>query len=162
MSYAPGEWTNAHASAHPPTVTGARLVGAGFVAFAYFILIGLVPYYAELFAARLGLGAPVDPSVLLFFGALLAVLTGVAFALKPTNAWGPACITVALVGLGYLAYLLQHPAFVVTFSHFGVAITYRDLLELLLIPPFISLVAGIVTTVEDVRNPGERARIMFA
>lgn len=152
-----------HAAVHPgvPAISTLRLVGGILLAMGTFVLLGLVPYFVEVYVGRFGVSPPIAPPLLLSVGGLLALLTGASFVLKPTSAWGPSCVILSVAGIAYLLYLVQSPVYSITFSHVAITITYSTLLWLLLLVPVLGLAAGLVATIEDWRHPGERARIMF-
>ena len=137
------------------------MVGATCLALFYFGLVGLLPYYLEQYAMRYGLSAPIDPRVLLAAGALLAVLAGLSVATKPTRAWGPVRVMSTGFDLIYLLYLLQNPVYATTIHGFAITFTYARILELFLIPPAIGLIAGVVTSIGDLRYPWERIQRQF-
>ncbi len=145
----------------PPGVSGARIAGAVSLTLFYFGLVGLLPYYLEQYAVRYGLAAPIEPAFLLVAGFIVAVLAGLSVATKPTRAWGPVRVMSAGFDLIYVVYLLQNPVYTTTIRGFALTITYGHLLELFLIPPAIGLLAGIVTTLGDVRRPWERISFQF-
>ncbi|MCI4347990.1 MAG: hypothetical protein L3J97_05160 [Thermoplasmata archaeon] len=145
----------------PPGVSGARITGAVLLTIVYFILIGYVPYYIEEYAVKYGLSAPISPTFLLFAGAIVAIVAGLSIATKPTRAWGPVRVLSAGVDIVYIFYLLQNPIYTTTIHGFSITLAYARILELLLIPPVIALIAGVVTTIGDIRHPWERVRLQF-
>ncbi len=145
----------------PPGVSGARIAGAVSLTLLYFGLVGLLPYYLEQYAARYGLSAPIEPAFLVIAGFIVAFLAGLSVATKPTRAWGPVRVMSAGFDLIYVVYLLQNPVYATTIRGFSLTITYGHLLELFLIPPAIGLLAGIVTTLGDIRRPWERISFQF-
>lgn len=145
----------------PPGVSGARIAGAVSLTLLWFGLIGLLPYYLEVYAARYGLSAPIDPVFLLVAGAIVAFLAGLSIATKPTHAWGPVRVMSAGFDLIYIVYLLQNPIYATAIRGFSITLTYGHILELFLIPPAIGLVAGVVTAIGDIRHPWERISFQF-
>ncbi len=137
------------------------MVGATCLTLFYFGLVGLLPYYVEQYAMRYGLPAPIDPTFLLAAGAILAVLAGLSLATKPTRAWGPVRVISAGFDLIYILYLLQNPVYATTIHGFAITLTYARILELFLIPPAIGLLAGVVTSIGDLRYPWERLQLQF-
>lgn len=162
IPYAPGA-TGAPATEwyQPPGVSGARIAGAVSLTILYFGLVGLLPYYLEQYAARYGLSAPIDPVFLLAAGAIVAILAGLSIATKPTRAWGPVRVMSAGFDIIYIFYLLQNPVYSTTIHGFSITLTYTRILELFIIPPLIGLIAGVVTTIGDIRHPGERIHWQF-
>jgi hypothetical protein len=145
----------------PPGVSGARIVGAVFLTLLYFGFVALLPYYLEQYAATYGLSAPIQPDFLLIAGAIVAILAGLSVATKPTRAWGPVRVMSAGFDLIYIFYLLQNPVYATTIHGFMITLSYSRILELFLIPPAIGLLAGIVTSIGDIRHPWERIQLQF-
>jgi len=145
----------------PPEVSGARIAGAVSLTLLYFGLVGLLPYYLEQYASRYGLAAPIAPGFLLVAGAIVAILAGLSIATKPTRAWGPVRVMSAGFDLIYIFYLLQNPVYTTAIHGFAISLTYSRILELFLIPPAIGLLAGVVTTIGDIRRPYERVSFQF-
>jgi hypothetical protein len=145
----------------PPGVSGARIAGALSLTLLYFGLVALLPYYLEQYAAKYGLSAPINPTFLLAAGAIVAILAGLSVATKPTRAWGPVRVLSAGFDLIYIFYLLQNPVYATTIHGFMISLTYSRILELFLIPPGIGLLAGIVTSIGDIRHPWERIQLQF-
>lgn len=145
----------------PPGISGARIVGAIGLMVVYFGLVGLLPYYLEQYASRYGVSSPVEPTFLLLAGAGVAILAGLSVATKPTRAWGPVRVLAAGFDIVYLLYLLQNPVFSTTIRGFMITLTYARILELFLIPPAIGLLAGVVTSLADIRHPWERIQLQF-
>jgi hypothetical protein len=145
----------------PPGVSAARIAGAVSLTFLYFGLVALLPYYLEQYAAKYGLSAPIQPDFLLVAGGIVAILAGLSIATKPTRAWGPVRVMSAGFDLIYIFYLLQNPVYATTLHGFMITLTYSRILELFLIPPAIGLLAGIVTSIGDIRHPWERIQLQF-
>jgi hypothetical protein len=145
----------------PPGVSGARIAGAISLTLFYFGLVGLLPYYLEQYAGKYGLASPIAPAVLLIAGAIVAGLAGLSIATKPTRAWGPVRVMSAGFDLIYIFYLLQNPVYATTIHGFTIILTYSRILELFLIPPAIGLLAGVVTSIGDIRHPWERIQLQF-
>jgi hypothetical protein len=145
----------------PPGISGARIAGAVSLTLLYFGLIALLPYYLEQYAGRYGLKAPIAPAFLLLAGAAVAVLAGLSIATKPTRAWGPVRVMSAGFDLIYIFYLLQNPVYSTTIHGFTITLAYTRILELFLIPPAIGLLAGVLTSIGDIRHPWERIQLQF-
>jgi hypothetical protein len=145
----------------PPGISGARIAGAISLTLVYFGLVGLLPYYLEQYAAKYGLSAPIEPAFLLVAGGIVAILAGLSIATKPTRAWGPVRVMSAGFDLIYIFYLLQNPVYATTIHGFMITLTYSRILELFLIPPAIGFLAGVVTSIGDIRHPWERIQLQF-
>lgn len=145
----------------PPGVSGARIAGAISLTLVYFGFVGILPYYLELYAKSYGLSAPINPTFLLVAGAIVSVLAGLSVATKPTRAWGPVRVMSAGFDVIYVLYLLQNPVYATTIHGFSIALSYSRILELFLIPPAIGLLAGVVTSIGDIRHPWQRIQRQF-
>jgi len=160
-SYPPPNSPPAPPPYQPPGISGARIAGAVSLTLLYFGLVGLLPFYLEQYAARYGISAPISPTFLLVAGAFVAILAGLSIATKPTRAWGPVRVMSAGFDLIYIFYLLQNPVYTTAIHGFAITLTYSRILELFLIPPAIGLIAGVVTTLGDIRHPYERVSFQF-
>jgi hypothetical protein len=97
------------------------------------------------------------PSATLFgFGILLAALSTAAYVARPSGAYGPLATLSSVAKVVYLVYLSGFAWVAIAVSNVGVQLQFGNLLLLLAVVPAFGVVAGIVTTVEDARHPGER------
>ncbi len=142
----------------------ARLPGLGrrvAMASAVFVVaeigIALVPFEALRRLSGLPIALGVTPFEVLAAGTVLALLTAARHFSKPSRAYGPVAITAAVAGIAYLLWLAAHATIAVDPGHgVGVTLTYGTVLELMAVAPALSLVSAVVTTLEDLRHPGER------
>jgi len=135
-----------------------RIVVASLRLIVSFVLLIALPVAALTFVQSRGIPIPVSVGVVTVWGALLLALGTARYILRPTSAYGPLCIAVAAVALAYLYFLisLSPYQFVVPGGSASVAAGYVLFLEVLMIVPALDLLAGILTTVEDVAHPKER------
>jgi len=99
---------------------------------------------------------PLPVATLAAAGIAIAVLLAMRYVAKPTAAYGPLTMLTALVEIAYLLLLYADATFRLPIPNATISIGYARLVELLLLVPALTLAAGIVTTVEDLRTPGER------
>jgi hypothetical protein len=122
-----------------------------------FAIFAGAPYFLIPFVEGYNIQVAANGYVLAAIGSVIAVFEGARYILKPTRLYGPCWIVASGSFLGYMLYLANAarvtlpPIHNVTLS-FG----YGTLLLLLAIVPALTLAAAIVTTVEDLRHPGER------
>jgi hypothetical protein len=121
------------------------------------ILVG-VPVAIMTFLQSYGISLPFPIVVVELAGVVLTALIVMRYIFRPTSLYGPLAISVSAVSLVYLFYILQHSTYVLRIpnAQIAIGITYTDLVLLLMIVPALTLVAGIVTTIEDVAHPRER------
>jgi hypothetical protein len=125
-------------------------------------LVGL-PVAALTFLQSHGITLPVSILTVTFAGVVISVLSTARYIVRPTRAYGPVSVATSAVTIGYLFVLvLQSPYQIsVPGSTVAIAIGYARLLDLILIVPALALVAGLVTTVEDLVRPRERLRFDY-
>ena len=103
-----------------------------------------------------------DPftAVLLSLGVLVALASAVKYISKPTRWYGPITMGASLLGIVYLAVLLSNPTLTISTRQSGAFLSitagYAPVLWGLLIVPVATFAAGLLTTVEDARDPEER------
>lgn len=126
------------------------------------IALGWVPYEILVRLAAFHVVSGVPPDDLLVAGVGLAFLAAARYVAKPSRAYGPVAMLAGAAGVAYLLWLGAHATLVIApFSRVGLTISYGAVLDLLAIAPALRLVAGAVTTVEDLRRPGERLPFDF-
>jgi len=137
---------------------GYRIVIAALRLVVTFVLLIALPVAALTYVHSRGIPIPVSVGAVTAWGAVLLALGTARYVLRPTVAYGPLCIAVAAVALAYLYYLitLSPYQFVIPGGSASVAAGYVLLLEILMVVPAFDLIAGVLTTVEDVAHPKER------
>ncbi len=141
--------------AHIPSVPRRIAAGAG-VAIGVAVGSGYIPYYLLTHLKPSSVGFAVAATLPLLLGIAIGLLEGAATALKPTRLYGPLSILSGLVGIGYLYVIFQNSTIHVAVSAGGLTIGFGLLILLLILITGLSLIAGVVTTAEDLAHPGER------
>jgi len=130
---------------------GARLVP---------LLVGLVglPVAALTLLQSHGISLPVSIVTVTVAGVAISVLSTVRYIVRPTRAYGPVSVATSGVTLAYVLVLLTQSTYRISVpgSTVSIALGYARLLDLILLVPALALVAGLVTTVEDIVAPRER------
>jgi len=142
---------------------GYRILMAALRLIPSFLLLVLLPVAALAYVNARGYALPISEDAVAVWGILLVAIAAVQYILKPTPAYGPLTVLYSAVGLAYLAYAitLSPYRFVLPGGTASVAAGYSEFLELLLIVPALGILAGLLTTVEDLRTPKERLRFDF-
>lgn len=109
----------------------------------------------------LGVGTGIPLVWVTVGGSIVAVLSTARYIAKPTRAFGPLSMIASGAGVVYLLTFAPYASATIAASQFGLTITYGMLLQLAAIVPAFGLVAGAVTTVEDLLKPGERLSFDF-
>jgi hypothetical protein len=101
---------------------------------------------------------PLSIVVVTIAGAVITALSTARYIAKPNRLYGPLSIASSAFVLIYIFYILSQSTYAFQFpgSNLSIHLTYTTLIELLLLVPGLSLLAGIVTSVEDARSPRER------
>ena len=135
-----------------------RILIAGFRVVLSFVFLVALPVAVLAYVHARGVAIPVSLAAVTTWGLVLLVLSAARYVLKPTGAFGPLSIALSGVFLAYLYYLvlLSPYRFVLPGGGASLAAGYSMFLEILMIVPAMGILAGILTTVEDVAHPGER------
>lgn len=153
------------APASPPAKLGFRIPSLGWritvaslrVIPLMFLVVGL-PAAGLSFLAAHSIPLPLSILVVTVAGAVITTLSTARYIARPKRLYGPISVASSAFVLVYVLYILGQStyAFPIPGSNETLHLAYTTLLELLLIVPVLSLGAGIVTSVEDVRAPRER------
>ncbi len=137
---------------------GYRILIAALRMIASFVLFVALPVAVLGYVHSRGLAIPISIAAVTTWGLVLLALTAARYILKPTVAYGPLSIAVAAVFFAYLYYLvsLSPYRFVLPGGSASIAAGYSLFLELLMIVPVVEMIAGVLTTIEDVAWPRER------
>ncbi len=137
---------------------GYRILVAALRLIPSFFLLVALPVAALTFVDSRGIAVPISTNAVIVWGFLLLGLGTARSILKPTRAYGPLSVATSLVSILYLLYLIALSPYrlVVPGGSASIAAGYSMFLELALIVPAVGLIAGLLTTVEDVRAPTER------
>jgi hypothetical protein len=132
------------------------------IAIALVVVLVIVPYIFIKTLSGFGLNLGLPLVDLIAFGIILAALSSAAYIAKPTRAYGPLFATKSGVTLVYLFIFAGLATAGLSFNSNGgsgggsVNFGWAALIWIVMIIPAIKLVAGLVTTVEDIMHPGER------
>jgi hypothetical protein len=126
------------------------------------LLVGL-PAALLTFISSHGIALPLSIVTVTIFGIAIAALSTARYISKPYRLYGPICIAASAVTLLYILIILSMSSYVIAIPNTPVqiAVSYTELIELLLIVPLLSLAAGVVTAIEDARSPRERLPFDF-
>ncbi len=140
-----------------PSLGYRILAGTARLVLLLIALVG-VPAAALAYLDSLGISLPVPIPTVVGAWVAIAVLSTARAIARPTRAYGPLSVATSAVTIAYLLVLrLASPYRLAAPSHsLAISVGYATFLDLVLLVPALLLVAGIVTTVEDVRFPGER------
>ncbi|HTW54931.1 MAG TPA: hypothetical protein VMG36_00555 [Thermoplasmata archaeon] len=133
-----------------------RVAGACALLLVGLLVLVYVPEAVLRMLAAHSIPSPLPVATLAAAGVAVAVLWALRYVSKPTRAYGPLTMLLAAVEIGYLLLLYADATFRLPVPNVTISIGYARLVELLLIVPALTLAAGLVTTIEDVRSPGER------
>lgn len=137
---------------------GNRILVAGLRLIVSFVVLITVPVAVLTYVHSRGIAIPVSVAAVTTWGIVILALGAARYVLKPTVAYGPLSILVSGAFLAYLYYLvlLSPYRFVVPGGTASIAADYSMFLELLMIVPAVGILAGVLTTIEDVAHPKER------
>lgn len=139
-------------------------IASGTVRFVVLVIVLVVIPVAALDVLHsLSIALPISVETEAFYGVLISALLAARYVVRPTRAYGPVTIAAALASILFLITLLLEPPYTLAVPQTPVTITiaFDAILLLLLLIPVLTLAAGAVTTVEDVRSPGERLEFDF-
>lgn len=154
----PGDSTPT-ASVHfriPPL--GTRLSVGALRLVLLFLALVVVPVGVLETLRSLSIPVPISIQTEEVYGISISVLLAARYVLRPTRAYGPLCIAAATATILFLFTLLVQSSYHLAIPQAAVAVTisFAAVVILLLLIPCFALAAGIVTTLEDARWPGER------
>ena len=134
-----------------------RMAAAAVLFVAALVVIAFLPYEVLRRLEGTAVSVPVTPFEVLAVGVGMSLLLALRYLAKPTRAYGPIAILTAVAGIAYLLWLAARATIaVVPGNGVGITISYGTILDLVAVAPFLSLVAATLTTIEDLRRPGER------
>ena len=140
-----------------------RILAGGLRLIPLLVLLVGVPDTAHAYLSSQGISLPVSTVVVTTGGIAISLLVTARYIFRPTRAYGPLSVLTSAVTLAYLFVLWLGATYHITVPDSSVDLTlgYAKLIGLLLLVPALALVAGLVTTVEDLRSPGERLPFDF-
>jgi hypothetical protein len=142
---------------HVPSLGYRVLAGALRLVPLVILLVGL-PVAVLTYLASHQISLPVSIATVTIFGIAIAALSTARYISKPTPAYGPLSMATSAVTLAYLFTLWLQATYRIAVPNSAVTISigYVELIDLLLLIPALGLIAGMITTVEDLRSPTER------
>jgi len=145
-----------------PSLSYRILAGAARLVPLVVALIGL-PVAALNYLASHQISPPVSMATVIAYGIAISALSTARYILKPTTAYGPVSVATSAVTLSYLLTLWLQATYRISVPNSAVTISlgYAELVDLILLIPALALVAGLLTTVEDLRSPRERLAFDF-
>jgi hypothetical protein len=137
---------------------GYRILVGALRLIPWVILLVGVPAGILAFASGYGIALPVSILTVTVFGFALAILGTVRYILKPTRLYGPISMAASAVAIAYLFVLYAASPYRLAIPNTPatIGIGFGELVLLLMIVPALTLLAGLVTTYEDLRHPTER------
>lgn len=142
---------------------GYRILAGGLLLVPLLVLLVVIPDAALAYLASHGIAWPISRVTVTVGGIAISVLTTARYVFKPTRAYGPLSVATSGASLAYLFVVWLGATYHIAVPNSSVVLTigYAELVELLLLVPAIALVAGLVTTIEDLRFPRERLPFDF-
>jgi hypothetical protein len=126
------------------------------------LLVG-IPAAALTFVSSHGIALPISIFLVTVFGVLICAFSTARYIAKPTRLYGPISVVASGISLAYILLILAQSSYTFSIPNSPITLTlsYTELIELLLIVPLLSLVAAVVTSIEDARTPTERLPFDF-
>ncbi len=142
---------------------GYRILVGGLRLVPLLILLVGLPDAALAYLASRGISLPVSVVTVTIAGSVISVLATARYIFRPSRAYGPISAATSGVTLVYLLVLWAGATYHIAVPATSVVLTidYAKLIALLVLVPAIALGAAIVTTIEDLRHPGERLPFDF-
>lgn len=127
------------------------------------IALVIVPVAVLGYLQNLSLPFPISIETEVVYGLLLSALLTARYIVRPTRAYGPVGMAAAAVTIAFLVTLLLQSTYHLNVPQtpLAISVVFTRFVELLLIVPVLSLMAALVTTVEDARFPAERLEFDF-
>jgi len=147
---------------HIPSL-GYRILVAGLRIIPAFLVLIAIPAAALTFVNSHGVSLPISVYSVTVFGIALLAIGAAQYVLKPTVAYGPLTVAYSSVVIVYLYYAstLSPYHLSVPGGTASIAAGFALFLYLLMVVPAFGVIAGVLTTVEDVRDPRERLPFDF-
>lgn len=137
---------------------GYRLSIGSFLFLLLVIALVIIPVAVLGYLQKLSLAFPISIETEVVYGLALSTLLTARYIVQPTRAYGPVGMAAAVVTIAFLVTVLLQSTYHLNVPQTSLALSlvFTRFVELLLIVPVLSLVAAVVTTIEDVRFPTER------
>ena len=155
---APAERVIDFAGHRIPSLSYRILAGAALLVGLFVALVAL-PDSVLAYLQGHGVALPLPIETATVAGAILSALATARYILRPSRLYGPLSIATSLATIGYLLQFWWAASYRFTIPGSSSAtfqVGYVDLILLLLVVPALGLLAGVVTTIEDLSAPGER------
>jgi hypothetical protein len=161
-SAAPAPPTPRPESYHVPSLEFRILASALRLVPLLILFVGIPVAILEYLSSR-QISLPVSVATVEFFGVAIAILSTARYIAKPTAAFGPVSMATSVVTLAYLFTLWLQATYriAVPSSSVTISVGYADLVALLILVPALALIAGLLTSIEDLRSPRERLPFDF-
>ncbi len=142
---------------------GYRLTIGSFRFLLWVIALVIVPVAVLGYLQKFSLGFPISIDTEVVYGLVLSALLTARYVVKPTRAYGPVGIAAAAVTIAFFVTLLLQATYHLSVPQtpLAISVVFARFVELLLIVPSLSLLAALVTTIEDLRFPTERLEFDF-
>jgi hypothetical protein len=142
---------------------GWRILGGALRVIPLVILLIGVPVAILTFLQAHGIALPLPIEIAELAGIALTILIVARYILKPTRLYGPIAIAVSTVTLLYLYYLWvnSHYTLAIPGADVSITVAYGEFILLLMLVSALTLAAGVLTTIEDVRSPRQRLPFDF-
>jgi hypothetical protein len=145
-----------------PSLGYRILAGGGRLVPLLVVLVGIPVAGLEYLAAH-QVSLPISIVTVAGYGVAISVLSTARYVAKPTRAYGPLSMATSVVAFSYLFTLWLQATYRISVpnSAMTISIGYVELVDLLLLVPALALVAGLISSVEDLRSPTERLPFDF-
>ncbi len=147
---------------HRPVSVWRRLpLGiAGAIVLILALVVG--PTLGVNLAAMHGISVGVSTTQIALIGGSISILVMARYVAKPTRAFGPLWIAADGAALVSFLFLSTEPAIMANLPNYGeVTVSFGELWFFLALVPGIRMIGAILTTIEDIRHPGERMPFDF-
>jgi len=142
---------------------GSRILAGGTRLVPLLVVLVVLPVALLQYLAAHQVSLPVSVVTVAVYGVAISTLSTARYIAKPTRAYGPLSMATSAAALSYLFTLWLQATYHISVPNSAVTISvgYVDLVDLLLLIPALSFVAGFLASVEDLRSPTERLPFDF-
>ncbi|HKS59186.1 MAG TPA: hypothetical protein VJS68_00215 [Thermoplasmata archaeon] len=134
-----------------------RIVGSILLLVPFLLILVAAPAYLLQRLAEFGVSSPVSLPLVAGGGTTLAILGAARYGLKPSRLYGPISVAASVAAIVYLLAVAPRANLAVPLGNgLSAGVGFGLLVEWLILPVGLSLVAGLVTTIEDLARPKER------
>jgi hypothetical protein len=125
------------------------------------ILLVVLPFELLTRLPGFGVTTPLSAMTVAAAGIVVAGFVAARYVVKPTRAYGPMSIAASAFSVGYLFLVAQNASAMIQSHGTSVTLSYGTVFLLLAVVPLLGMGAGVATTIEDIRHPGERLPFDF-